>query len=106
MLRTAFRGALRGASLGALLLAAPVAPALAEVPAHLLAGGCQGCHGVSGQGANGIPAIHQTKSRADFAAAMRAFRANEREATVMGRIARGYTEAEVAALATHFGRPE
>jgi sulfide dehydrogenase cytochrome subunit len=33
---------------------------------------------------------------------MRAFAANERPGTIMGRIARGYTEAEIAALAAHF----
>lgn len=33
---------------------------------------------------------------------MLAFRANERPATIMGRIARGYTDAEIAALAAQF----
>jgi len=83
-----------------------LAPAAAQVPPALLAGGCQGCHGVAGEGHNGIPAIHRTKSRAEFAAAMRAFRANERPATVMGRISRGYTDDEIAALAIEFGKPE
>jgi sulfide dehydrogenase cytochrome subunit len=33
---------------------------------------------------------------------MAAFRANERPGTIMGRIARGYTDAEIAAMADHF----
>jgi len=82
-------------------------PALAQAPdVALLAGGCQGCHGVNGEGAHGIPSIHRTQTRAEFIATMQAFRANQRPATVMGRITRGYTEAEVAALAAHFAKPE
>ncbi len=87
------------------LLAAP--PALAQAPdAALLAGSCQGCHGATGEGGHGIPSIKQQQTRAEFVAAMRAFRANERPSTVMGRITRGYTDAEIAALAVHFGKPE
>ena len=33
---------------------------------------------------------------------MAAFRANERQGTIMNRIARGYTDAEIAAMASHF----
>lgn len=84
------------------LLAAP--PAMANTPVELLAGGCQGCHGVAGAGSNGIPMIMRAQSRDDFITAMRAFRDNQREGTVMGRIARGYTDAEIAALAAHFAR--
>jgi sulfide dehydrogenase cytochrome subunit len=35
---------------------------------------------------------------------MAAFRANERPASIMGRVARGYTEAEIAAIAEHFAQ--
>ncbi|WP_372624769.1 c-type cytochrome [Falsiroseomonas sp.] len=86
------------------LLAAPAA--MGQTPPHLLAGGCQGCHGVAGQGGHGIPMIHETKTRAEFVAVMREFRDNQRPGTVMGRIARGYTEAEYAVLAQHFAKPE
>lgn len=98
---------LRAAVLGAALFAAPPA-ALANTtaPMPLLAGGCAGCHGVAGQGAAGIPAIQRTKTRAEFQAAMTEFRENRRENTVMGRIARGYTPDEIAALAAHFAKPE
>jgi sulfide dehydrogenase cytochrome subunit len=59
----------------------------------LLIGGCQGCHGASGQGGNGIPS-------------MRAFSANERPATIMDRISRGYTPEQIALLAAHYARPQ
>ncbi len=89
--------------LAASLLAA--APAMAQTPnTALLAGGCAGCHGVSGEGGQGVPSIWRTQSREEFTATMNAFRANQRPATVMGRITRGYTEAEIAALAAHFAR--
>jgi cytochrome subunit of sulfide dehydrogenase len=89
--------------LAAVLLAG--ASAAAQTPnAALLAGGCAGCHGVTGEGGHGVPSIWRTKSREEFTAVMNAFRANERPATVMGRITRGYTEAEIAALAAHFAR--
>ena len=88
-----------------LLLAA--VPAIAQAPDPvLLAGACQGCHGVTGQGAHGIPVIKDAHSRAEFVALMQAFRANQREATVMGRIARGYTDPDIALLATHFARAQ
>ncbi|MFN7308469.1 MAG: c-type cytochrome [Alphaproteobacteria bacterium] len=81
------------------------APAFAQAPeGALLAGACQGCHGVTGEGGHGIPSIKQTQTREDFIKMMRAFRANEVPNTVMGRITRGYTDAEVAALAAHFAR--
>ncbi len=90
--------------LGVMLALGLALPAAANTPVELLAGGCQGCHGVADAGANGIPMIMRAQTRDDFVAAMRAFRDNSREATVMGRIARGYTDAEIAALAAHFAR--
>jgi sulfide dehydrogenase cytochrome subunit len=91
----------------AVLMAGLSGPSTAQTDqATLLAGSCQGCHGVAGTGAQGIPSIHRTMTRSEFTAAMQEFRANRREATVMGRIARGYTDAEFAALAALYARPE
>jgi sulfide dehydrogenase cytochrome subunit len=92
-------------TLGVLLMLTTAAAAQTAEPV-LLAGGCQGCHGAAGEGGHGIPNIRQTKTRAEFVAAMRAFRADQRPNTIMGRITRGYTEAEVAALAAWFAKPE
>ena len=74
--------------------------------AAVLAGACAGCHGVAGEGGHGIPNIRQTKTRGEFIATMQAFRTDQRPNTVMGRITRGYTEAEVALLAAWFAKPE
>jgi cytochrome subunit of sulfide dehydrogenase len=89
---------LPAAILATLLLAAPAA---AQAP--LAAEGCLGCHGPAGEGAGGIPAL-ASRDAAELRAAMIAFRANERPATIMGRIARGYTDAEIAAMAEHFAQ--
>lgn len=68
---------------------------------RMLALGCTGCHGLSGQGYGTIPAINR-KSEAEFVRQMQEFRAQRRRATVMDRIAKGYSDEEVAALATYF----
>lgn len=78
------------------------APAAAD-PGALLAQGCLGCHGPGGGGSHGIPGI-AGRPAAETAALMLAFRDDLRPATIMNRIARGYTEAEIAALAAHFSR--
>ena len=87
------------AALTALALAAPAAQAQAPLAAE----GCAGCHGPAGSGAGAIPAI-AGRDAAELRALMAAFRANERPASIMGRVARGYTEAEIAAIAEHFAQ--
>ena len=88
--------------LGGVLLAwAASAPALAQAP--LAAQGCLGCHGPNGAGIGSVPGL-AGRDQAELVAQMRAFRANERPATIMGRIARGYTEAEIAASAAYFAQ--
>ena len=87
------------------LLLAGTAARAQDADAVQLAGACQGCHGVGGQGGNGIPAIARQRSRAELIAMMEAFRTNQNPSTVMGRIARGYTDAEITALAAHYARP-
>jgi sulfide dehydrogenase cytochrome subunit len=85
----------------ALALAAAPLPAAAQAP--LAAEGCLGCHGPEGRGVTGGVALAGRDPR-ELVALLRAFRAEERPGTIMGRIARGYTEAEIAAMAEHFSR--
>ncbi|MCU0983678.1 MAG: sulfide dehydrogenase [Acetobacteraceae bacterium] len=73
-------------------------PALAEAPAPLAAQACGGCHGVGSRGAGDIVAL-AGRPKEEIVAAMAAFRSGERQGTIMGRIARGYSEAEIAAIA-------
>lgn len=85
----------------ALALALSAAPAMAEPDGAMLAQACAGCHGQSGQGMGAAPVIRGQDS-ATFIRVWEDFRADERPATIMNRIARGYSEAEVAALAAYF----
>jgi cytochrome subunit of sulfide dehydrogenase len=55
---------------------------------------CAGCH--AGRD-NAMPSL-DGKSASDIEAAMAAFRSGSREATVMDRIAKGFSEAETAAI--------
>lgn len=79
------------------------APALAQTPGPIAAEGCLGCHGPGGTGMGPIVSL-AGRDQAELVAAMAAFRSNERAGTIMGRVARGYTEAEIAAIAAHFSR--
>ncbi|WP_376095933.1 c-type cytochrome [Roseomonas sp. CCTCC AB2023176] len=84
-----------------LLLAALAAPPALAQGAPLVAEGCLGCHGPRGAGATGVPTL-AGRDKAELVALMAAFRANERPATIMNRIVRGYSDAELAAAAEHF----
>lgn len=88
--------------LGGLFLAA-VSSLPAQAQAPLAAQGCVGCHGPNGAGMGAVAGL-AGRDQAELVAQMNAFRANERPATIMGRIARGYTEAEIIASAAYFAR--
>jgi sulfide dehydrogenase cytochrome subunit len=80
-------------------LAAAAAQA-ADMPAA--AASCSGCHATSGKAASAVPPL-AGRDPQEIAGLMRAFRTGERPATVMDRIAKGYSDAEIAALAAWFG---
>lgn len=82
-------------------IALPSIAAHAAEPVPLAAQGCVGCHGVRGTGSDPTPRI-AGRPASEITAQMQAFATNQRAGTIMGRIARGYTEADVAAIATYF----
>jgi sulfide dehydrogenase cytochrome subunit len=65
------------------------------------AASCSGCHAVSRNVDTAVPGIAGRKS-ADLSAAMREFKSGARPATVMGRIARGFSDTEIEAIAVWF----
>lgn len=69
----------------------------------LLAQACLGCHGPGAAGQYGVPTI-AGRPAPELVAQMTQFRANERPGTIMGRIARGYTSEEIAAVATYLAQ--
>ena len=81
---------------------AGAASAAGEVEPALLAEMCATCHGPDGRSPGSIPALAPLNEEA-MRAFLLAYRAGDIEATVMGRIARALTDAEIEALARRFG---
>ncbi len=61
------------------------------------------CRRRGGAGAGAVPGL-AGRDRADLLAIMGEYRAGTRPATIMNRIVRGYTEAEITAAVDHFAR--
>jgi cytochrome subunit of sulfide dehydrogenase len=80
-------------------LAAFAAPASAQnANPQLLTLSCSGCHGPAGHSPGAIPSIYG-RTAASIAETLRGFRDGNRPATVMGRISKGYSDAEIDAVA-------
>jgi len=62
------------------------------------AASCSPCHAASSAIETPVPKIYGRKAD-EIVAAFKAFRSGERPSTVMGRIAKGYTDDEVVAVA-------
>lgn len=89
-----------------ILLAAALAAAYsvhAQENARNLASACAICHGTQGVPPSGAPVVPLAgMPREQLATQMRAFRDGQRPATVMHQIAKGYTDAQIDALASWF----
>lgn len=67
------------------------------------AAACAACHGPRGQSEGGMPSLAGHEA-AKLAAEMKAFRSGQRPGTVMPRLMRGYTEAEIDAIAAFWAK--
>jgi cytochrome c553 len=98
------------ASAAAAQHSAPPAPAFAApnlTPKGVaeMAANCAMCHGTRGVPAPGSSVARLAGRSAESTAdAMNAFREGKRDATVMNQIAKGYSDAEIAAMAAYFAR--
>ena len=91
-----------GLAAAAAVLLTGLAPAMAaEGVTPLIAQSCAGCHGQSGDGEASILPI-AGYDRDDFIRVWQEFRADARPATIMNRIARGFTDDELNELADYF----
>ncbi|MBM3522640.1 MAG: sulfide dehydrogenase [Alphaproteobacteria bacterium] len=81
---------------GMLLVSAPALAQNADV--RLIASTCVSCHGALGRSPGAMPPLDR-RSKEDLAQALREFRSDARPATVMGRIAKGFSDAEIDAVA-------
>jgi cytochrome subunit of sulfide dehydrogenase len=59
---------------------------------------CSGCHPPTASAETKVPPL-RGQNPADIVAAMQAFRSGERPSTVMGRIAKGFSDDEIRAIA-------
>ena len=83
----------------ALLAVAAAVVASAEPPAGAVS--CSGCHPTSTKVTSPVPRL-AGQDRAAIVRAMQDFRSGQRAGTVMDRIAKGFTDDEIQALATWF----
>jgi cytochrome subunit of sulfide dehydrogenase len=97
-----------GLTLAGALFALP-APAQSPAPStdpHLarnLAATCANCHGTDGRAQAGAAALAGYPAD-KLITAMAAFKAGQRPATIMHQIAKGYTDAQIAQIASHFAQ--
>ena len=86
-----------------MVLAATGVASAQSVNAALVAANCAVCHGQGGAGAGDLPAINKS-SPAQIADNMKAMRDGKKPSTIMGRIAKGYTDAQIDAVANQLGK--
>lgn len=70
-----------------------------------LANACTSCHGVEGLSVGAAPSL-AGQTEEELLEKLHAFRDQTVEATIMNRLARGYTDDEIAALAAYFSSVE
>jgi cytochrome c553 len=85
------------AAMAAAALAVWLPSAAAGATAPPGASACSGCHPPPGR-VDAVPALRGRPAE-EIAARMRAYRSGERAGTVMGRIAKGFTDGEIEAIA-------
>ena len=75
---------------------------LTPLGVRALAANCAACHGTNGNSAGGAIAGLAGLDREYFISQMKLFKEGKRAATLMHQISKGYSDAEVAAMATYF----
>ncbi|MCV6636436.1 c-type cytochrome [Candidatus Albibeggiatoa sp. nov. NOAA] len=68
----------------------------------MLANTCAGCHGTNGASVGPASPIIGGLSAETISETMKAYKSGDRPSTIMGRIARGYTDEEIDAMAGFF----
>ena len=83
--------------------AAVALPASAQSPdaARDIASTCANCHGTGGMSRGVVPSL-AGQSKADIVAKMMEFKQNQRPGTIMPQLAKGFTDAQIDAVAAWF----
>ena len=82
------------------------APAAAPIDARAaayLAANCAHCHDTQGKAVGAMPSL-AGQPKATMVEAMRAFRDGKRPATIMHQLSKGYSDAQIEAIAEHFSK--
>ena len=90
-------------TLAALLLTLCVSHAQGVDPAQARswAAGCANCHGTNGQAHPGMESLAGANA-ADLVKKMQDFKAGRKPATIMHQLSKGYSDEQIAAIATYF----
>jgi sulfide dehydrogenase cytochrome subunit len=91
---------LKRTALGLVLLWLPFGAMAADAPPG--ASSCSGCHPASQSVDTPVTRLIG-RNPADIVAAVKAFRSGEKSATIMDRIAKGFTDDEIKAIADWYG---
>jgi cytochrome c553 len=89
--------------LGIAALAACAGAALAASPEPPGASSCSGCHAAGARVDTAVPRLIG-RSAADIIAQMQAFKGGQKPSTVMDRIAKGFTDPEIQAIADWYAQ--
>jgi sulfide dehydrogenase cytochrome subunit len=71
----------------------------------MLSASCEGCHGTNGHSPGAIPPL-AGKSTEYLREALESFRSGDKNATVMGRHVKGYSEDEIRLISEYFSEQE
>jgi cytochrome c553 len=86
----------------AFCLALPVA-AHADMSVKVMADACAGCHGTDGASAGAMPAFNN-KAADVIEKALLEYKTGAKEATVMDRITKGYSDEQLKAISVFYGK--
>jgi cytochrome subunit of sulfide dehydrogenase len=95
------RTVLLASSLVCLSVVAMDSVAAADPRATIVARSCNSCHGPDGYSPGAIPSIRGMPQQS-FIKAMQDFRSGQRSGTIMGRLAKAYSDDEIRAMAEYF----
>ncbi len=72
--------------------------------AEMLSNACAGCHGTNGGSAGPSMPSLASQSKTAIVDAMKKFKSGERPSTIMGRLAKGYSDADFEAMGNFFSK--
>lgn len=72
--------------------------------AAMLSNACAGCHGTNGGSAGPSMPSLAMQSKEAIVEAMKKFKSGERPSSIMGRLAKGYSDADFAAMGEYFSK--